>query len=400
MEGNAGRRHPTLSSAGIVVGVLVVLTVVLSVGAIPASASRPASAGVAFYHPPDPLRVAAPGTVIRTAPYRAIPGARAWKVLYHSRALDGRDIAVSGVVVAPRGTAPPGGRPVVSWAHGTHGIAAKCAPSRISDWVRHIPGIRAFIDRGFVVAATDYEGLGTPGVHPYLMGESEGRGVLDVVRAAQQVPRAHANSTTFVFGHSQGGQAALFAGEIAATYAPELRLLGVVAVAPAAEITAMLPAAANLPDTLGFVVMGLAGAHAAYPQAHIADVLTPRGLAESSVLRTQCYEGILKAFRQPVAQVIAHNPADVAPFPEIMARATAGNRPTAPPLAVFQGLGDDIVYKIFTDMYVKQACSIGNTVQYTTYGGVGHYDEAERAAPDAVAWIQDRLTGLPAPSSC
>lgn len=380
------------------------LAAVAAVGiAAPAAAwtrDRSTPSMLAFYDPPQRLRAAVPGTVIRSEPFPAVRGARAWKILYHSRALDGRDIVVSGVVVAPTGRVPAGGRPVVAWAHGTHGIADRCAPSRIRTWVRYMPGIREMVDNGYVVAATDYEGLGTPGVHPYLMGDSEGRGVLDAVRAAQNMKDTHANNTTFVFGHSQGGQAALFAGEIAPTYAPELDLRGVAAVAPAAEISAMMPAAASIPETLGFVVMGLTGAHAISPDADPAHVLTPRGLDEAKIIRTHCYEAILKAFRQPVADVIAHNPADVPAFADVMARATAGNRPTAAPLFVLQGLGDDIVYKTFTDMYVQHACAIGDTVRYQTYGGAGHYDEAERAAPDVVNWIKDRLAGRAAASTC
>jgi pimeloyl-ACP methyl ester carboxylesterase len=371
----------------------------------PAAASSPAervdAAAPAFYRPPAQLRSDAPGTLVRTAPYRAVPGARAWKVLYHSQALDGRDVVVSGVVVAPTsGAVPEGGRPVVSWAHGTHGIADKCAPSRHDDWVRRMPAIKELVARGYVVAATDYEGLGTPGVHPYLVGESGARGALDVVRAAQQIPQADASNETVVFGHSQGGQAALFAGEIAPEYAPDLDLVGVVAGAPAAEIEAMLPAAASLPDTLGFVVMGLAGAEAVYPDADRAQVLTPAGLEESDIVGTECYGDVLKAFRQPVDQVIAHNPSDVAPWPDIMARSTAGQRPTQAPLFVFQGMGDDIVYKVFTDMYVARSCTTGNTLLYRTYDGIDHYGEVEASESDIVDWIDARVAGEPAPTSC
>src|SRR5207248_4206355 len=102
-------------------------------GATPKESPRKAPSGRAFYLPPEPLPEAAPGTLIWSAPFKAIPGAQAWKVLYHSRAVDGSDVAVSGVVVAPTDAAPPNGRPVISWAHGTHGIADQCAPSRTTD---------------------------------------------------------------------------------------------------------------------------------------------------------------------------------------------------------------------------------------------------------------------------
>ena len=94
---------------------------------------------------------------------------------------------MSGVVVAPTDAAPAGGRPVISWAHGTHGIADQCAPSRTADMVSRLPSIGKLVSQGYVVVATDYEGLGTPGTHPYLVGESEAHGVLDIVKAAQQI---------------------------------------------------------------------------------------------------------------------------------------------------------------------------------------------------------------------
>src|SRR5690349_15246867 len=140
-----------------------------------------------FYTPPANMAKKAPGTLIRSTPITAPSGAKAWKVLYHSRSVDGRDIAVSGVVVVPTGAAPKGGRPVVTWAHGTAGLGDQCAPSKAADAAASLPFVKQLVDAGYVVAATDYEGLGTPGVHPYLVGESEGRSVLDAARAARAV---------------------------------------------------------------------------------------------------------------------------------------------------------------------------------------------------------------------
>ncbi len=305
--------------------------------AAPKESPRKAPTGRAFYLPPDPLPDAAPGKLIWSAPFKAIPGAQAWKVLYHSQALDGSDIAVSGVVVAPTDAAPAGGRPVISWAHGTHGIADQCAPSRRADMVSLLPSIGKVVSQGYVVVATDYEGLGTPGTHPYLVGESEARGVLDIARAAQQIRETGANDKTFVWGQSQGGQAALFAGEIQPTYAPELDLQGVISGAPVTDATAMFPAAATIPETLGFAVMGLMGMQAAYPDAKISDVLTPAGLEQTKIVDQKCYGAVLDAFNQPVDQVIAHNPGDVPPWPDIFAKDTPGRVPIAAPMLVYQG---------------------------------------------------------------
>jgi alpha-beta hydrolase superfamily lysophospholipase len=289
---------------------------------------------------------------------------------------------------------------VISWAHGTHGIADQCAPSRTGDMVSRLPSIGKVVSQGYVVAATDYEGLGTPGTHPYLVGESEARGVLDIVKAAQQIRETGASDTTFVWGQSQGGQAALFAGEIQPTYAPELDLKGVVSGAPVTDATAMFPAAATIPETLGFAVMGLMGMQAAWPDAKVSDVLTPAAIQQSKIVDEKCYGAVLDAFKQPVAKVIAHNPGDVAPWPAIFAKDTPGSVPTAAPMLVYQGLSDDVVYKVFTDAYVKKACALGNTVDYQTFSGSDHYSENEVAEKDVLEWMQARQAGVPAPSSC
>jgi alpha-beta hydrolase superfamily lysophospholipase len=370
------------------------------VAAAPKESPRKAPTGRAFYVPPEPLPAAVPGKLIWSAPFKAIPGAQAWKVLYHSQALDGSDIAVSGVVVAPTDAAPAGGRPVISWAHGTHGIADQCAPSRRADMVSLLPSIGKVVSQGYVVVATDYEGLGTPGTHPYLVGESEARGALDIVKAAQQIRETGANDKTFVWGQSQGGQAALFAGEIQPTYAPELDLQGVVSGAPVTDATAMFPAAATIPETLGFAVMGLMGMAAAYPDAKIADVLTPAGLEQTKIVDQKCYGAVLDAFKQPVDQVIAHNPSEVPPYPAIFVADSPGAVATAAPQLVYQGRSDDVVYKVFTDKYVQKACALGNTVDYETFSGKDHYEENSAAEKDVLEWMQARLAGSAAPSTC
>jgi hypothetical protein len=369
-------------------------------GATAQESPRKAPSGRAFYTPPDPLPAAQPGDLIWSAPFKAIPGARAWKVLYHSRAVDGDDVAVSGVIVAPTDRAPSGGRPIISWAHGTHGIADSCAPSRTADMVSRLPSIGKLVSQGYVVVATDYEGLGTPGTHPYLVGESEAHGVLDIARAAQHLAGTDANSKAFVWGQSQGGQAALFAGEVAPSYAPDLDVLGIVAGAPVTDAAAMFPAAATIPDTLGFAVMGMIGIAAAYPDAKVSDVLTPSALEQTKIVDQKCYGDVLGAFRQPVDKVIAHNPSDVPPFPAIFAADSPGSAPTPAPMLVYQGLSDSVVYKIFTDKYVQKACALGNTVDYQTFSGKDHYEENDAAEKDVLEWMQARLAGVPAPSTC
>src|ERR1700727_1388494 len=136
-----------------------------------------------------------PGTLISAEAMADAPeGARAYRIVYWSTGLDGKPVEVSGVVIAPGGSPPPGGRPIVAWAHPTTGVVSRCAPSLARVFFASIQGLRAMLDRGYVVAATDYPGLGTPEVHPYLVGTSEAHAVLDSVRAARAIPEAAAGT--------------------------------------------------------------------------------------------------------------------------------------------------------------------------------------------------------------
>ena len=181
------------------------------------------------------------GRLLQARPLDGAPdGASAYAILYQSTGLHGEPITVSGMVVVPEGE-PAGDRPIVAWAHPTTGVVPRCAPSLARKRFRMIAGLRLMLARGYAVAATDYPGLGTDYTHPYLVGTSEGRAVLDSVRAARQVPGVGAGHRFAVWGHSQGGQAALFTGLLAESYAPELQLVGVAAAAPA---TAPSPALA------------------------------------------------------------------------------------------------------------------------------------------------------------
>ena len=168
------------------------------------------------------------GTLIHEEARSGAPaGAKAHRVLYRSTEPDGSPIAVSGVVIIPSGSPPPGGWPIVAWAHPTSGIVPRCAPSLAIFLFQQIAGSKTLLEHGYAIAATDYPGLGTAGPHPYLVGESEARAVIDSVRAARSFPGLENSSRFVVWGHSQGGQAALFTGMIAKRYAPELQLLGV-----------------------------------------------------------------------------------------------------------------------------------------------------------------------------
>ena len=354
-----------------------------------------------FYAPPSPMAKKPPGTIILSEAIDAPAGAKAWRILYHSRSVDGRDIAVSGVVVVPTAAAAPkGGRTVVTWAHGTTGLADQCAPSKAVDAAANIPFVGPLLDDGYVVVATDYEGLGPPGVHPYLVGESEGRGVLDAARAARVLKAAAAGDDVLVAGHSQGGQAALFAGELAASYAPELHVLGVAAAAPAADVEHILPFAGGISGGAAYLVMGIQGFHTAYPQADPASVLTPEALAKASIATTGCQNDVNDAYATVAGSVLAHDPLSIPEIQQLLHQNSAGNRPAGAPLLIVQGTADGTIPKLLTDAFAKKACAAGDTVDYRTYDGATHGTVIVAAQDDVVSWLADRAQGKPAPTTC
>jgi dipeptidyl aminopeptidase/acylaminoacyl peptidase len=205
------------------------------------AATAAANAQTAFYRAPPSAVAGAPGTLIRQEAIDGAPlGAKTYRMLYRSTGIDNKPILVSGIVIVPPGDPPPGGRPIVAWAHPTSGGVPRCAPSLALFLFQQIQGLRSFVRNGYVVAATDYPGLGTEGPHPYLVGVSEARAVIDSVRVAASLPGAGDGKKFVVWGHSQGGHAALFTGIIAKAYAPELELLGVAAAAPATDLVTLM----------------------------------------------------------------------------------------------------------------------------------------------------------------
>ena len=382
--------------------VVAAVAVVIAATAVPAQARAvpKGPTGDAFYAPPDPLPHAEPGALIRAQPMAAPAGARAWRVLYHSRTVHGDDIAVSGIVVAPIGAAPKGGRPIVSWAHGTTGLADACTPSKQDNASKVIPFLAELLGAGDVVVATDYEGLGPPGLHPYLVGESEGRGVLDVARAARHL-HTDAGDALLVYGLSQGGHAALFAGELAHSYAPELHLLGVAAGAPPANLELILPAAGMIKAAASYLVMGAAGFHAAYPTADPEAILTPAAMAKLPLVDQLCAGDLAKQIASlNASSVIARSPSSVPPWPSDLRRNSAGHRAAGAPLFVFQGGADTLVLPPLTDAFVHDACARHDIVDYKVYPGASHGGVLFAAKQDILEWLAARVKGDAARSIC
>jgi alpha-beta hydrolase superfamily lysophospholipase len=367
-----------------------------------------ASAQTAFYST-EGIDVGAypPGALIRSqAMDRAPDGASAFRVLYASTGLHGERIAVSGVVIVPDGAPPPGGRPIVAWAHPTSGIEDRCAPSLAWVFFDSVQGLDDMLHRGFAVAATDYPGLGTAGIHPYLVGDSEARAVIDSVRVARTIAGVGDGKRFAVWGHSQGGQAALFTGLDVGTYAPELELVGIAAAAPATDLPTLLADDANTSGGRNITAMTLWSWSRLY-DAPLTNVVAPAATPVIDKLAGECIERFFDVFERigptrALAQtfLLDRNFASKAPWHALLIENSA--RPTPPSLPVFlaQGSKDGLVLPAVTEHYRDALCANGSAVAWDVLVGGTHGFAGRDAAPAAVAWIADRFAGRAPPNDC
>jgi pimeloyl-ACP methyl ester carboxylesterase len=360
-----------------------------------------------FYSAPSPLPHGPPGTLIREELMPGFyPGTKAYRVLYKSTGFNGRPTAVSGVVVVPEGPVPAHGREVVAFAHGTVGVATGCAPSlQKSGFAQIVEGLGEFIAAGYVVTATDYEGLGTPGPNAYLVGRVEAMDVLDSVRAAHRLRQAHAGVAFAVWGHSQGGQASLFTGQIASSYAPGLHLVGVAAGAPVPDLVDLFKV--NLGTTVGKVLISLALSSwtRVYDAASLSQVVTPVARPSVEAIARYCLYG--REFLASVPSALLLNlsfisspPWRTEPWRAISEQNTPGAAHIGVPILITQGGADKIVPLAVTKRFAAKLCARGETVDLRVYPTVEHLEAGIVVAPDVAAWIAARFAGQPAPSTC
>lgn len=348
----------------------------------------------AFYEQPAGALDGAPGTIVRSEQLIGVPAdARAWRIMYRTTDLNGDTVVSTGIVVTPLGPGPSEGRTVLSWGHPTSGSAADCAPSRSFDPYQLIEGMRLLLDRGYTIVATDYVGMGTDGPDSYLVGDTGGNAVLDAVRAAQHLRAAHASDRVVLWGHSQGGQAVLFAAQRAPQYAPELAIEGVAVAAPAADLTVLL--SDHIDDISGVTI----GSYAfdAYSQVYadrgatIQSILTPQAQAILPEMNSLCLlENISKlhAIGQPVVgHFVTADPGDVEPWATLLKENSAGGVAFDAPLFVAQGLDDKLVLPAATEDLVAQEKAIGIDVEFHPIKNADHGTVAYFALPALMAWL-------------
>lgn len=389
---------------------------ILAWGVMPANAAPVLGApDASFYTAPFPVPEGNHGELISYRPAQAnlgagAPAAIAWNVLYQSQDSLGLPTAVSGTVFVPQAAwKGEGPRPVLMYAVGTHGLARGCAPSRQfeqgTDY--EAANIVAALKAGHTVLVTDYEGYVEGSVPTYISGASQGHAVLDIFKAATGIPSAgiSPDAPVTIWGYSQGGQSAAWAGQLHASYAPEIKLKGVAAGGIPSDLSQVSP---YLDGSTGFNFLGMAiyGLSTQYPQEMPVDlILTEAGIEALGPLREECLFKTLFTFQNKKISEYTLRNRDInslinfAPVKRVLAAQLLGKTKMSVPLYQFHGQADQFIPLAQTIELKQRYCAMGSDVTFDLYPSE-HVVTLFQAAPTVLSWLGDRLAGKPTASTC
>jgi pimeloyl-ACP methyl ester carboxylesterase len=360
----------------------------------------------AFYDPPSDLS-RQPGALLRSQPLKDVmlpAGMRGWRILYATTVNDSTPATAVATVFAP--TDPPAGpRPVIAWEHATTGLLQKCMPSLLSAPSAGIPGRDRIVKAGWVVVETDYSFAEKGGPHPYLIGEGEARAALDAVRAARQMSELMLDQRMLVWGHSQGGHAALWTGIVGPRYAPDLQILGVVAIAPAANIKNILAMNVAMDKRFGpYLALSYSRF---YPDIIFEQALRPEALDAAREMVNLCdflppedserLEALAATFGGPALATSSNKALEAR-----LEQNTADGLIKAP-VVIAQGLSDSVVPPNATDAYVEERCSAGQRLEYWTFARRDHFTIVQPGAPLEellIRWTTARFANEAQASGC
>jgi acetyl esterase/lipase len=271
-----------------------------------------------------------------------------------------------------------------------------------------------YASQGYAAVTTDYEGMRDPGrIHHYMVGELEGRALLDAVRALRNLPetRGRLNGQVFLSGYSQGGHAAFWADKIAAAYAPDIKPTGVLGYGPVMSVKQTLldvTHAANINWFGPYVLYS----YRDYYKTDYGQLLLQHWDDTLNVdVPSHCIDTDIPFW--------GHNPANVY-SPEFMAAMAGGtmaetypafNRDlllnevapttTSTPKRINQGEHDNVVLASQQQAVMPALCqSSQGPVQLVVYPNTTHYDTMLHSLPDTLAWMRALSAGQPQPTSC
>ena len=373
--------------------------------------------GVSAFYVWDKEVPGTPGQLLRQEPLpeslMLANASKGLRVLYTSTdGIDGKTpIAVSGAVYFPKGPAPPGGWPVIAWGHGTTGVADVCAPSWVPRSQRDTDYLNAWLAQGFSIAATDYQGLGTPGGHPWLVTKAEAYSLIDSARSATSAFRELSKSVVII-GQSQGAHAGLSAALLAPQYAPKFGFRATVATGVPAgppftpdmngpEIAAPLLVTGRGINAGRRAVLSVFRLLALNPTFRPADYLSDRARPAFEAARTGCSVTIDEVASQN--GVTAENLFRKTPESAI-ARVTPFQQYPRPkfgqPVFIGIGLADVTVFPEGQYNFVVAACHEGSTVEAHYYPGKDHNTAVNASLVDSIPFVKKIMAGQPIVSNC
>lgn len=358
---------------------------------------------------PDSAR---PGDIVASSPtsFHPLPGqptrTRAWHMEYRSTTAKGTPNVVSGTVIVPD-DGRTGPRPLVTYAVGTVGLADTCAPSAGFPKGTTVEAnlIQQLTARGWAVAVTDYEGLGTPGDHTYTVGRAEGQAVLDAARAAQRLPGAvragvTEDSPVGIMGYSQGGQASSWAAELHSTYAPELKVKGTATGGVPADLLKVADFN-NGNVGAGLILMAAVGQDAAFPELDLAKYLNDKGRHYVDFMKNNCVaiDAIAGAFKK-ISDVTVKNPLYEADWQQRLRESDLGTRRPDAPVFLYHGTLDELIPYGVGKQLRTDWCAKGAEVRWAPIPLGEHVVGAVAGAVPAADWLAGRFAGKPAHSNC
>lgn len=375
----------------------------------------------------------------------SVKGAQAWRIAYISSDVNEKTTISTALVVAPLAQAPAGGRPIMAWAHGTTGTAQSCGPSQVLDpavslnqyflvggnsWTDYgLPSLEAFINEGYVVVGTDYQGLGAGGKHQYVVAATQGRDAINSVRAVGSMPEVSASKKALMYGWSQGGATTLAAASLKDyiskknTAADGIDFLGFVAMAPA-DIAVLMgdkPLNQTTADQMmanlikGFsgnvfnfthFAMNMWGTQAAFPKLKLTDIFTDQGAKVlDEVFSNKCMHAASDtlnfAYANSFTALLKDKPTNTLEWAKAFLKGSVMPVKPVAPLVIYWGTKDVVVPPEMGKLYQMQMCALGGNVERVQLPGEQtHFSTPGTAAPLYQEWIKNRLAGKPAIDNC
>lgn len=345
-----------------------------------------------------------PGSIIRSEPLAVkLTNVNAFRVVYRTRSSEGSPRVSGAMILVPTTKVPAGGRKVVAWAHPTLGMGDACAPSRAADTLLDMGFAQEMINNGWVVTATDYAGVGTEGTGRYLVGQDEANDVSYSVAMAHDFPGADTSKTWAVYGHSQGGHSALWAGELGEKVLPGFKLVGTVAVAPAAELVPLIAQQWNKPAQWSIGPDFIVGWSSKYPNLPLNGILTEEGSANYQSLSQDCIvEAALEGHTRAMfdQSLFTENPLESPAWLTIAKEQTPPPMRPGMPTFIVQGTGDTLVLPNTQAVLNERWCQAGSDLSMLWLDGASHLSAQTLSGTAVTQWIQARFESRPATSTC